>query len=522
MPPYTSAQKAQRAQANQPRQYQRSSVQPSAYQQAIIDWLIGSTGNAIVEAKAGSGKTSTLCMLSECIPNNGQTRAAFLAFNRSIADELKSRLPNHVLAATWHSVTVAALRRMPEFAAHATRRDWVNKNKVHMILDSIQGAYMDAEQYRKGVVQLVGLLKANNMAPNFQESEAIDLVSKYDIEFDSEAADGGVEQGIKMARHALTINNAQFDMIDFDDMLYLAAQMGAPLQKYSHVFLDEAQDTNKVQRVLLAMMTTPTSRIIAVGDQYQAIYGFRGADSDAMNNIRDEFDCVTFPLSISYRCPRKVIQWAQRIVPDIEAREGAPEGTVKSLPNMMLADFTALDLVLCRNTAPLITLAFRFLRAHKPVKVMGRDIGEQLVSLIQKMRASDLEQLADKLDEYTNREVEKAISKRQEQKAERLTDQRDSIMAIIEGLPEDDRSVYAVIGIIRDLFTDNGGKATTLSTIHKAKGCEAHTVYILDGHLLPSKWAKQPWQQVQEKNLQYVAITRSLDSLYCITSEGIQ
>jgi hypothetical protein len=51
---------------------------------------------------------------------------------------------------------------------------------------------------------------------------------------------------------------------------------------------------------------------------------------------------------------------------------------------------------------------------------------------------------------------------------------------------------------------------------------EAHTVYILDGHLMPSKWAKQPWQQVQEQNLRYVAVTRALDSLYFIESKQIQ
>jgi superfamily I DNA/RNA helicase len=275
--------------------------------------------------------------------------------------------------------------------------------------------------------------------------------------------------------------------------------------------------------VLLRRMASPATRIIAVGDPAQAIYGFRGADSSAMDNIRDEFVCQTFPLSISYRCPRKVVALAQRTVADIEARPNAPEGTVKCLPEMALSDFTALDLVVCRNTAPLVTLAFRFLRAHKPVKVMGRDIGEQLVSLIQKMRASDLEQLAERLDEYTNKEVEKALAKRQEQKAERLTDQRDSIMAIIEGLPVDQQSVYEVIATIRKLFSDdsNGGR-TTLSTIHRAKGMEAHTVYILDKHLMPSRFAVQDWQKTQERNLWYVAVTRALDSLYFIDSETIQ
>lgn len=514
MPPF--AQRPQVVQAPRP------SVRPSAYQQAIIDWLITGTGNAIVDAKAGSGKTSTLCMLADCISREGM-RAAFLAFNRPIADELKRRLPSHVLAATWHSVSRNALIRMPQFAPYKNDKNWVQINKVHSILDSMHSQYMDAELYRKGVKQLVGLMKANAMLPDVPKTELISLIEKYDIEFDPEEDDSGIAQGIEMARDALQRNNEQLHVIDFDDMLYFAAIMGAPLDKYSHVFLDEAQDTNKVQRVLLARMTSPASRIIAVGDPYQAIYGFRGADSSAMDNIATEFACITFPLSISYRCPRKVIAMAQRIVPTIEARENAPEGQVKQLAMMELANFTSLDMVLCRNTAPLITLAFKFLRAHKPVKVMGRDIGEQLVGLIQKMRAATLEELGDKLDEYTQAEVKKALNKRQESKAERLTDQHDSIIAIIEGLPHGENTVYDVIAVIRKLFTDedNHGR-TTLTTIHRAKGMEAHNVYILDGHLMPSKFAKQPWQMVQEQNLKYVAVTRALDSLFFIESNHIQ
>ena len=95
MPPFTNAQRARYSKpVHAPAPVERPSYKPSAYQQAIIDWLLTGEGNALVDAKAGSGKTSTLCMLSDVIPNNSRTRAAFLAFNRSIADELKRRLPS--------------------------------------------------------------------------------------------------------------------------------------------------------------------------------------------------------------------------------------------------------------------------------------------------------------------------------------------------------------------------------------------------------------------------------------------
>ena len=72
------------------------------------------------------------------------------------------------------------------------------------------------------------------------------------------------------------------------------------------------------------------------------------------------------------------------------------------------------------------------------------------------------------------------------------------------------------------MFTDaaNGESRgrVTLSTIHKVKGLEFPTVFLLDWHLLPSRFAKAAWQRTQEKNLQYVAITRAMERLVYINS----
>lgn len=494
-------------------------MQPSSYQQAIIDWLKFGDGNALVRARAGSGKTSTLVMLSDLLDRIG-TRAAFLAFNRAIAQELKKRLPEHVEAATFHSVCRSALLRLPQCRKYSARKDWVQKNKTLNILDT----YSDdpqVERCSRGIAKLVGLMKANALLPECPESELLELITTHDIEFDERAPESSVAFGIKMARKVLEVSNADISVIDFDDMLYLTWLLQAPVQKYSHLFVDEAQDTNKIQRILMHRMVGTTGRLIAVGDEAQAIYGFRGADSDAMELIKAEFNCTEFPLSISYRCPRRVVALAQRIVPSIEARENAPEGTVSKLDAFKLDDFTKLDLVLCRNVAPLVSLAFKFLRAHKPVQVAGRDFGEQLIALVKKMGATSLEELAEKLDVYTQREVGKATKKKQDSKIERLYDQRDSLMVIIEGLPEDQLTVMDVVRVLDRIFDDKLVGCTTLSTIHKAKGQEATRVFILDGHLLPSKWARQEWQQKQETNLKYVAVTRSLDTLHFVESTGI-
>ena len=60
-----------------------------------------------------------------------------------------------------------------------------------------------------------------------------------------------------------------------------------------------------------------------------------------------------------------------------------------------------------------------------------------------------------------------------------------------------------------------------LATVHKAKGLEAPRVFILEPNLMPSPWAKKAWQIEQEGNLQYVAVTRALETLIYLPLEEV-
>ena len=82
---------------------------PSVYQQRIFDFIANGSGSAIVEAVAGSGKTSTIVQGLNLIPNNKRT--LFLAFNKSIALELQKRIPGHVKAQTLNGMGHGAWMR---------------------------------------------------------------------------------------------------------------------------------------------------------------------------------------------------------------------------------------------------------------------------------------------------------------------------------------------------------------------------------------------------------------------------
>ena len=241
----------------------------------------------------------------------------------------------------------------------------------------------------------------------------------------------------------------------------------------------------------------------------QSVYGFTGASTDAMKLIKQEFSCIDLPLTVSYRCSKAVIERAQTLVPYIEAAPGAKQGSVSELPLVdTLAMLSDKDAILCRNTAPLLELAFQIIAQGRGCFVAGRDIGRGLIGLIEKQKAKGIERLLEKLAAYQEREVAKFTAKGEEHKAESLSDRIDCIRIVIKHLPETSRTIPALVAKIESMFSDNGNNLT-LSTMHKSKGREWNNVAIYRPELCPSRWARQEWQQEQERNLLYVAWTRA-------------
>jgi DNA helicase-2/ATP-dependent DNA helicase PcrA len=503
---------------------------PSVHQLRIFDFVEAAPGNAVIEAVAGSGKTTTIVEAVRIALKRGLS-ALFLAFNKSIQLELQKRGVN---AKTFHGLTYSVVLR------HVGARE-IEQNKLMKLCDAVmdakrysqlseaqklgwmQPAEDDYELYNAFARRLVGLARQVGIGCLVQDTQQawMDICVQHDLEPESEFADLG--RGIEWAQTLLKASNCYMEhkYVDFDDLLYIAVKDGLVLPKFDFVFVDEAQDTNAIQRALLRKVlhsadSGRTSRIIAVGDPAQAIYGFRGADSESLNLIATEFNCARLPLSISYRCSQAVVNYARQWVSHIEAAPNAPEGEVLELgTNWTTKTFAADDMVVCRTTAPLITLAFKLLRAHVPVRIMGKEIGQGLKSLITKMKAGNLDHLEAKLEAWRDREVEKATAKREEAKAEAIADKVACILCLIDALPENERTINALMLTLDKLFAE-GVNQVLLSTIHKAKGLEAVRVFWLNRSKCPSPWARQEWQQEQERNLCYVAATRAKLTLVII------
>lgn len=516
--------------------------------QAFFDWIADPSPQhraAILEAVAGSGKTTTLreaaaritaALARErgCEPEQITTpEILYLAFNRSAVDDVKARgLPESVRALTLNSLghrsLTNALGRVT-VDARKTRTMLIRVLDLEHLDDRELGQRRDFTSMFTTVNRLVSKAKAVGLVPAgidgaralvADTAEAWDeMIDHFDIDAPQDDP-RRMGDAIDLARRVLIAGLRDMSVIDYDDQLYATIALGIPLPRFRWVMADEAQDISAIQREMLRGSLADGGRLVAVGDPHQAIYGFRGADSESLNQIAEQFGARRFPLSCTYRCPQLVVDLAQTFVPHLRAREGAPAGVVQTgITISKIGDTPGTppaigwrpdDLVICRNTAPLIAIAYQLIRAKTPCHVLGREIGTGLLSLVKKLRPRDLEDLEDKLERHQRRETDRLKKTGSEDKIEALEDKCETMRVFID----EARSLADMENTIRTLFDDDERQGrTTLSTIHRAKGSEAPRVIIIDPWRMPSTMARQPWQLEQERNLAYVAVTRAKETL---------
>jgi DNA helicase-2/ATP-dependent DNA helicase PcrA len=507
--------------------------QPSHRQQAIYDRITraiaaGQRFDIEVDSTAGSGKTHlAVTVAAQVIPPSW--KSTYLAFNRDASKEINERLAKagvtHIQSTTINSMGLRLYRA--NFGNCG-----VGDDKVDWILSK----FMANESYdRDVVVRLVSLAKAFGIVPSFCREEAYGLTEDCPETWDNiirefaiasdEPSGVPMEANVMVARRVLNFSIKFRRSIDFDDQIYLPVVLDMWDPQHDFVGVDEAQDLTLCQMELVRRITkwqgrgaeaVRTGSTLFVGDPFQSIYGFRGADTRAMDRIQEIFGCERMALDITYRCPLSVVREAQLIVGDaIQARPGAPEGTVATLDTPSSSLFTPGSLVVCRKTAPLVEFAYELIAARVPCTVVGRDIGAGLIRLVKGFKARDIGDLNEKLDAWEEKETAAALDSGKPQRADSIRDKARAVRTFTHRA----RTVGRVIHMIEELFSDDEpGSRVRLCTGHKAKGLEAPTVFVLDRHLCPSTWAVTADQIQQERNLEFVMVTRAKEELYFINS----
>lgn len=277
---------------------------------------------------------------------------------------------------------------------------------------------------------------------------------------------------------------------------------------YAHgILVHNCQDMNQAQILLAQRVCRKSGRIVVVGDDRQAIYGFRGADSGSLDRLKKELEASELGLTITYRCPKSIVAEAQEYVPDYEAAPTAPEGIVSNMNReKMLQAALPGDFILSRKNAPLAGVCLALMREGRKAKIEGRDIGKGLTSLVRKLKGKSLSDLFKKLETWRGKEIDRAqsLSKKSatETRMAYVNDQAETIVALSEGVS----SVNELEKRIESLFTDNNiGNSIVCSTVHKSKGLESDRVFVLDNTFTMSG--------PEEDNIMYVCVTRAKKEL---------
>lgn len=475
------------------------SFKPSKYQEQIFEHFKNSNSNAVIEAVAGSGKTTTLIEAMKLLNTND---VIFVAFNKHIADDIKKKAPKHIKVSTMHSFGLEQIKRVYKKA----QIDPKKKQKLIKKLYKKIGLDLNQDtEYEENLSKLVDLFR-QNLSTDLEECQLIALKHQITLDKDSKI--------IFDALFLINELNKNRDEIDFIDMIYIPAKEDIIIKEHELVLVDECQDLSTAQIALMQKMVKETGRFVAVGDRNQSIYGFGGADDESFEKLCSTDNTKILPLSISYRCSKAVVNCAKNLVPSIEYADNAPYGSVSHKGK--LEDIDKGDFVLCRLNAPLVKLGLSLITEGKIATIKGMDIGSRVMKIMRGTKKIKPQHAIDTLwYKYHN------------MKNEVDTDDMNllyfsDLIEAAEALSKGCSTIDDMETNISKLFSDAKTDGITLSTVHKSKGLEAKNVHIIYPEFMPLKIAKLEWEKQQEHNLHYVAITRAIENLSYIPKENMK
>lgn len=508
---------------------------PTAEQEAIRLAVRETKDSLMIPALAGTGKTTTLTLVAKEIKVPGLA----LAFNTHIKKELEKRFPPNFSVQTMNGLGFGSLRRaMPQIL------NWtVEDKKLGKIVNEVAkdwGVELSQDDW-DCLRQIAFQAMANGIVPGDEGDRPIvpDTPEVWqDLALDQLVDKDSLSLMADFAREIVKRNNelVRQGKISFFDQIYYSVCVQGKFPLFPVLMVDEAQDLDPLQHRMLELACRPDGRLIVCGDPKQAIYAFRGADSESMAKIkRLRTKWIELPLTLTFRCPKAVVERQLWHAPQYRAHKSNPQGQFLKLPvippEASPESFTELmwtweefeklrpargeAAILCRNNAPLLSLAFQLLRQRVPCRMLGRDIGKGLVALSRKITPKDevpADQHRQAIDEWQEQEEALLRANGKEEKIAGIVDRCECLRAVL------DQGVARTAGELRRevtaLFARETGRVT-LSSIHKSKGLEWDLVMLLDPWRIPSKWALREAeagndaQLRQEHNLKYVAETRS-------------
>ena len=494
----------------------------------MLEFVTSGVGHGVVRATAGSGKTTTLVQVAASLPED--LRVCFLAFAKDAADELRSRLPSQVEARTVHSLARRTLQSYLGRCGMRLQAPEDNKYRALIKAEMTEVAYgyaLPQDALDAAGAYLLELVKFARF--NLTQTKDEEAVRKLAVRYNLTPPED-ISLETEVHRRLPTVLRQGHDqalkqgLIDYTDMLYLPWVLKLKPDPYDFVCIDEAQDYSALALEFTMRLVGDFGRLLFVGDPRQSIFGFAGADTDALDRIIAKTNATVLPLTVTYRCPTSHVALAQLIAPEIEVSPMAEAGNVYWIDDRALTKWVFPGtMVLCRMNGPLVVTCLRLVQAKKPAFVRGRDLAAQVRELGRKAFRTGFRNPHGKLAHLAQQEEARLRhSLRGHPNTDFLVQQKldviDCLRVLVEELLETViPSLESLDQLIERTFSEGKG-SVILSTVHRAKGKEAERVVILYPELMPAGYARTAESVRGEACVQFVALTRAKRDLVFVAT----
>src|SRR5262245_15651595 len=325
---------------------------PTEEQAAILAYLVSTNDNILEQAYAGCGKTS---MLKMQMWKSREKPILYLAFNKPVVDEAKQEIlagdmPDWVSPRTFNSLGLGVLRDMTGHKCPPDSFKMTNLMKEEFKKfkkddrDELEEAWTD-------IRQALGLAKHLGYIPDGYYKDIQRLTDREGLAARLDAQLTPLQWAVVDNVLLTSIQAAFAGSADFDDQIYLPALWGGPFPGFPCVYVDEDQDLSPANHAMLKRCMSSTTRLCAVGDRWQSIYYFRGAETNGVDKFKENYSMMEMPLSISFRCPSEIVKAVHWHVPNMRwFKEGGTYASLSELDPEGIPDGAA---IICRNNAPL-------------------------------------------------------------------------------------------------------------------------------------------------------------------------
>jgi len=469
---------------------------PTSEQLAIITAATETNDNLLISALAGAAKSTTLELLAAEIP---KVNTICLAFNKRIADELTKRMPPAYTVKTLNALGFAIWKDAIRTRTYVSFKKTISIFKEE-IKDLPSAEQNDWWKVWPDIRNAIDKGKSAGYVPNNYPRNNTRIMCDDDFYSYLEVEPTEEEFALIKRIYTVGLDQSFSGTIDFADQLLMPTVFPAPYPRFTQILIDEAQDLSTLNMQMLQRLYR--KRIIAVGDQRQAIYGFRGAHSSGMGEMQKLFSMEKMTLSCSFRCPEEIVEHVRWHAPHMTSWSGTETGLVTHKSIWSLKDLKPNDAIICRNNAPLLALALAMLKSGIYPNLWGNDIAAGLIFEMKKFGPDNMvqAQVLSVIDSWERTKLNKSRRKNQ-------VKDRANCFRYLAQAGED---LGQILEYAKRVFNSDG--KIDLLTGHKSKGHEFKRVWFLDAELIGDN--------EQENNLRYVIATRSLCELTYINTDG--